>query len=172
MKVFLLLGSNVDGRLDNLSAGRKSISERIAPLEEESSIYETAPWGNENQTAFLNQAVLIETQMQPEALLEMLKSVEREIGRKQNEKWGPRLIDIDILMTGDVIYQSDKLTVPHPRLQDRRFALTPLAEFAADVVHPVFRKTVRELLHECKDELEVKLFSPSSKISRSTPLIS
>ena len=159
MRTYLLLGSNVGERLGNLKTALNLIDDEIAPVIERSSVYETKPWGNENQPSFLNQVIVIETQVEPAVLLKKLKSVERTVGRKRTDKWGPRVIDIDILLMDDLIYKSEKLSIPHPQLHKRRFTLVPLAEIAAKDIHPEFELTIQELLSVCKDELEVHVFS-------------
>lgn len=158
MKTFLLLGSNMGDRLDNLKKGCKCIQEKVAPLAAVSSVYETAAWGNEYQPAFLNQAIEIETSLEPEALLKKIKSIERAIGRRQAEKWGPRIIDIDILLMETVVFKSPSLTIPHPQMHERRFTLVPLAEIAPAVKHPLLLLSVKQLLKRCKDRLDVRHF--------------
>lgn len=156
MKVYLLLGSNSGERAAALSRAVKLIGERAGAVLSQSSLYETAPWGNTQQPAFLNRALMIETSLPPENLLETLKSIEREMGRTDTVKWGQRLIDIDILLADEVVHQSDTLTIPHAWLAQRRFSLAPLAEIAPGVLHPVLKKSISALLDACPDELEVK----------------
>lgn len=153
--IFLLLGSNLGNRLQNLSDARNKIGGIVAS----SSVYMTGAWGNTTQPDFLNQAIQIETQLNPDELLSRLLMIEIEMGRVRIEKWGPRVIDIDILFYNDVIVNTKSLTLPHPEIQNRRFALAPLAEIT-DLTHPIFEKTIRQLLDECKDTLEVRRLPP------------
>lgn len=142
--VFLGLGSNVGNREANL---RLAIH-RLGPLvrvEEVSSLYETAPVGVEAQPPFLNAVARIVTGLQPRALLRLVKSVEEELGRRPGEVWGPRPIDIDILLMGDRVVAEDHLTVPHPRLYGRAFVLVPLAELAPDLVPPEMSETIASM---------------------------
>jgi len=155
METYLLLGSNLGDRLGNLKSARDYIGESIARIIKASSIYETEPWGDNNQPLFLNQVIMIETSLKPEMLLKKLKSVESRVGRAQTEKWGPRIIDIDILLMDELVYRSDSLTVPHPQMHNRRFALVPLAEIAPAGIHPQFNLTAEELLVQCDDKLNV-----------------
>jgi 2-amino-4-hydroxy-6-hydroxymethyldihydropteridine diphosphokinase len=155
--VYLLLGTNEGDRDRNLSKAVELIGERAGKLMKRSSVYETAPWGKTDQAAFLNLAVSISSELPPLELLEHLKGIEKEVGRVSTEKWGPRVIDIDILFFGDEIIQEPELQVPHPYLPVRRFGLLPMSEIAGEFVHPVLRKTINELLRECPDGSEVKV---------------
>jgi len=121
-----------------------------------SSLYETAAWGNTNQPAFYNQAICVETTLEPENLLSRLLTIEIEMGRVREEKYGPRTIDLDILMVNDIVLDSPTLTIPHPQLHNRRFALLPLIEIAPTLLHPVLDKTMQELLLNCPDTLDVQ----------------
>jgi 2-amino-4-hydroxy-6-hydroxymethyldihydropteridine diphosphokinase len=121
-----------------------------------SSLYETAAWGNTNQPAFYNQAICVETTLEPENLLARLLTIEIEMGRVREEKYGPRTIDLDILMVNDIVLDSPTLTIPHPQLHNRRFALLPLIEIAPTLLHPVLDKTMHELLLNCPDTLDVQ----------------
>ena len=118
-----------------------------------------AAWGKEDQPAFLNQALEIETELTARQLMRRILKVEKLMGRVRKEKYGPRLIDIDILLYADEIHNYKLLKLPHPEMQNRKFALLPLAEIAPHIIQPVLQKTITELLAVCKDELEVKKYS-------------
>ena len=143
-------------RLQHLEQARLAIARDCGSVEGQSAIYETAAWGLENQPAFLNQVLRVQTDLEPQALLETILDIEQEMGRMRQEKYGPRTIDIDILLYNDMVLESDELSIPHPQLHMRRFALTPLAEIAASVIHPTLKKSIDELLLECPDKLAVK----------------
>lgn len=154
-KVYLLLGSNLGNRLTNLEKARQQISRQAGLIVTTSSVYETAPWGHENQGMFYNQVVVVQTTLIPPILLSGLLAIETQLGRVRNEKFGPRNIDIDILFYNDAIVNTPELTLPHPALHMRRFTLIPLHEVASEFMHPVLKKSIRQLLHECPDNLPV-----------------
>ena len=143
--IYLALGTNLGDRPANLRAAIETLPPEIKVIAE-SKVYETPPWGYEDQPAFLNMAVKCETALEPESLLKRLKQLEVRLGREQSFRWGPRLIDIDILFYDDLILESESLIIPHPRLQERAFVLVPLADIAPDFVHPVLKETIKELL--------------------------
>jgi len=156
--IYLLLGSNEGDRDRNLSRAVALIALRAGQMQKASAIYETAAWGKTDQPAFLNQAICISSSLSPTDMLLLLKNIEKESGRTSAEKWGPRVIDIDIIFYGNEIIQLPELQVPHPYLPVRLFALLPLAEIAGAFVHPVLKKTVSHLLEECPDRSKVILY--------------
>ncbi len=155
----ILLGGNLGNRVENLTMALQLIKENCGEIIHTSSIYETAAWGITNQPDFLNQVITIETSLSPEILLHQLLSIENKMGRKRSVKYGARVIDLDILLFDDVIINLPNLQIPHPALTQRRFALIPLTEIAGSTIHPIEKKTIQQLLLDCKDELNVKKYS-------------
>ena len=153
---YLLIGGNIGKRELNLERARNLIGEECGELKSLSSIYETAAWGKTDQPMFLNQVLEIITALKPMQLLQQILNIENQMGRTRHEKFGPRIIDIDILFYNDERFNYPLLTIPHPALQYRRFVLTPMNEIAPEFVHPVLKKTIAELLEECPDDLPVK----------------
>ena len=154
--IYLALGSNLGDRLLHLRTARGSLAPEVHVLGE-SQVYETPPWGYTDQPAFLNMAVKCQTTLSPRALLTHLKQIESQMGREPSFRYGPRLIDLDILLYDDLILNEADLTIPHPALHERAFVLVPLADVAAEVVHPVLRKSISELL-AAMDAREIQRF--------------
>lgn len=158
-KAYLLTGGNLGDREQNLATAREFINQQCGTIIAASSLYETAAWGNVDQPSFLNQALEISTSLNARQLIRCILKVEKLMGRVRAEKYCPRLIDIDILLFNNEKHNYPLLKLPHPEMQNRRFALLPLAEIAPDRVHPVLNKTISALLMECKDGLPVKKYS-------------
>jgi len=157
--IYLLLGTNLGDKKSNLKEARLAISKSLGDITGYSDIYETKAWGKENQPSFLNQVLEISSDKTPEVLLDNLLTIEKELGRVRKEKWGARLIDIDILYYSDWIHDTRHLKIPHPGIPKRRFTLVPLVELNHEFVHPVLKKSNNELLQECEDRLEVRKVS-------------
>lgn len=152
---YLLLGGNLGDRFAQVSNALQNIERDVGTVISRSSLYETEAWGKENLPPYLNQVVAVNTELTARELLETVQEIEKLMGRTRMEKWGSRLIDIDILFYGEECIDEPDLIIPHPFLAQRKFTLIPLNEIAADLIHPVFHKTVRELLSELKDPLTV-----------------
>lgn len=151
-RVFLGLGSNVGERGKFLN--RAVVEMKRLPDTKvvwASSVYETDPVGRTDQPKFLNAAVEIETQFAPDKLYVEVKAIEQRNGRTVGERWGPREIDIDILVYDGLVFQNEQVTVPHPEMEKRKFVLVPLKEIAPDLVHPISGMTMEELVAACKD---------------------
>jgi 2-amino-4-hydroxy-6-hydroxymethyldihydropteridine diphosphokinase len=153
---YLLLGSNLGEKKLNIDYACELLTQFVGDITQSSSVYETEAWGFTEQPIFYNQVVALETIQSPEDLLLTISQIEEKLGREREEKWRSRIIDIDILYYGDLIYQSETLTIPHPEIQNRKFTLIPLAEIAPHGRHPVLMKTNQELLANCKDTLKVQ----------------
>lgn len=145
-KVYIGIGSNIGNREENCQKALELIIKSGIKVKKCSSMIETEPWGVKEQPRFINMAIEIETELNPEELLGLLKKIEGTLGRRQTTRWGPREIDLDILLYDDMILKTPELEIPHPLLHKREFVLQPLAEIAPDKIHPVFKKSVKELL--------------------------
>lgn len=154
--VFLLLGSNLGDRKLFLQQAILHIAYDIAPTQKISSVYETQSWGKTDEPDYLNMVVELKTELSAQAILTKILAIEQVMGRVREEKWGSRIIDIDILYYNDAIINEPGLHIPHPQLHNRRFTLEPLAEIAPDFIHPVLKKNNLWLKNELKDSLIVK----------------
>jgi 2-amino-4-hydroxy-6-hydroxymethyldihydropteridine diphosphokinase len=154
-RAYLLIGGNLGNRAENLLAARKALEEQCGPITAQSSVYETEAWGEEDQPAFYNQALALETELGAGELMRRILSIESDLGRTRDRKYGPRTIDIDIIFYGHEIIRLEGLTVPHPRMQERRFVLACLHDIAPQLVHPLLHKNMATLLAECPDPLAV-----------------
>jgi 2-amino-4-hydroxy-6-hydroxymethyldihydropteridine diphosphokinase len=154
--VYISLGTNLGDREKNLrDAVDLIIQLPHTSLVKQSKIYTTAAWGKTDQPDFLNRVVAISSALLPQQLMESLLLLEERMGRVRNDHWGPRIIDMDILFYGDEVIDSLTLQVPHPEMQHRNFVLVPLNEIAPELIHPVLKKNIAQLLDECSDKLTV-----------------
>lgn len=156
-KVYLLLGGNLGNKRDIFAQAKQLISQQIGRVTGQSAIYETEPWGFESSDLFWNQVLEITTTLTPVEVLAQTQQIENTLGRiRKSDQYVSRIIDIDILFIDDLVIQTEKLIIPHPRIQERRFALVPLHELVPALRHPVFEKTIEQLLNDCPDKLNVE----------------
>ena len=152
---FLLLGSNMGDKANLLQQARELLNEQAGTIVQQSSLYESEPWGFVSPDWFVNQALKIETDLAPLQLLAVTQQIEKTLGRKQKsttENYSSRTIDIDILLYDNTTIHLPELIIPHAQLHERRFALIPLCEIAATIIHPNFQQSILELLAQCKDK--------------------
>ncbi|MFV0522472.1 MAG: 2-amino-4-hydroxy-6-hydroxymethyldihydropteridine diphosphokinase [Mangrovibacterium sp.] len=156
--LYLLLGGNLGDKQAIFEQATSRLTEELGSLVNASSIFETEPWGFEADDLFWNQVLVIQTTKTPQDVLKATKSIEIELGRvRGDERYASRTIDIDLLFYDDAVIDEENLQLPHPRMINRKFVLEPLHQIAADFLHPVFKKTVSQLLKECEDSLRVKV---------------
>ena len=151
-KSLLLLGTNLGERGKNLKSALELIESECGIITSQSSVYETEPWGTTSSKSYFNQAIIIDTLLNPFNLLISLQNIELQLGRVRETKWADRTIDIDILMYNDFVLDSQDLQIPHPQLPNRKFSLIPSCEIAPDWEHPLFHKKIHELLELCADK--------------------
>lgn len=156
-QAIILLGTNLGQKKRNLLEAINSLS-AYNELYAFSKVYETMAWGLTDQDSFLNQVLVLKTNLQPIDLLHFCQNIENKMGRVRKQKWGERIIDIDILYYNQQIIDIEKLQIPHPFLHERRFTLVPLVEIMPNFIHPILLKTQQELLQNCSDSGEVKLY--------------
>jgi dihydroneopterin aldolase / 2-amino-4-hydroxy-6-hydroxymethyldihydropteridine diphosphokinase len=149
-EVYLSLGSNLGNPQENLSKAISKIQKKGITIQAQSSFIRTAPYGYREQPDFLNCVIKISTDLCPRELLETILSIEMEMGRVREEKWEPRIIDIDIIFYDNLVMDSENLVIPHPDLHNRLFVLEPLSEIAPNLIHPVLKKTTLQLLEELR----------------------
>ena len=157
VKIYLLLGGNLGDKKLVFEKATKFLKENVGAILQQSHIYETEPWGFESSDVFWNQVLELVTSLSPEEVLRQTQHIELELGRVRKErKYDSRIIDIDILFYGEEIIQLPNLEIPHPRIQERKFALVPLNEIAPKLKHPILQKNIDQLLAECTDQLRVE----------------
>ncbi len=154
----LHLGSNEGNRQEMIKKAIALIEKNIGNVVNKSMLYETEAWGKKDQPDFINQAIEVKTKLDALQTLNKCIELQSQLGGVKKEKWGPRSIDIDLLFLNDKVIKNDKITLPHPEIQNRNFVLIPLMEIAGEFVHPVLNKTIEELFDECTDECEVSVF--------------
>lgn len=149
-KVYISLGTNLGNKKYNLSKACNHISNQVGKIQQKSSIYETEPWGFDSFNNFLNQVVLVETEVKPKELLKSLLKIEKDMGRYRtsDSSYQDRIIDIDIIMIDDMVINDKSLKVPHPKMHLRMFVLEPLIEINETLFHPTYKKTMKQLLAE------------------------
>ncbi len=153
--VYLLLGSNLQNPKKQLVRAKAMIEHMIARIIKSSGVFKSEAWGLTDQPAFYNEVIKLHTTRSADTLLRIIKSIESTMGRVSLVKWGPRLIDIDILFLGNEIIHSRKLIIPHPRIKERRFTLLPMTVISPGLKHPVYGKSMIKMLDECSDPLKV-----------------
>ena len=158
-KVFLQLGSNLGDRELLLKDAMLAIENRVGNIVDFSKVYESVPWRVEGQDNYLNQMLKVKTTLLADQVLSVVLDIEKQLGRIRLEKWGERLIDIDIIFYNDSIIETPDLCVPHKHLHERMFVLTPLHNIAPEMIHPKYNKTIEELLNICNDAELVKEYA-------------
>ncbi len=153
MKVFLSIGSNLGNRKENCLKAIEEIKKISIKIKKISSLYETEPWGIKDQPSFINLAIEVETTISPKELLSAIKEIEKTLERKETYRWGPRTIDIDILLYDNLIIDDNDLKIPHAHMHERDFVLKPLSEIAPDTIHPVLKKPILQIYNNlCKQD--------------------
>tara|TARA_B100000902_G_scaffold143545_1_gene140994 strand:+ start:2025 stop:2510 length:486 start_codon:yes stop_codon:yes gene_type:complete len=155
---YLQLGSNLGDRESILDKSIQELENKVGFICDRSSIYITAPWGVHGQPEYLNQILKLQTNLSANCLLENIMNIEYILGRKRVKKWANRVIDIDIILFNDTIIKQKDLFIPHKYMHERKFVLVPLNEIASNYMHPIYNKTIHDLLIECNDTHNVKKY--------------
>ncbi|MDH5762807.1 MAG: 2-amino-4-hydroxy-6-hydroxymethyldihydropteridine diphosphokinase [Nitrospinota bacterium] len=160
---YIAIGSNMDSPVDNCNEAADLINDHPAiSISSRSSLYETEPYGKSDQDWFVNSVIEVTTHLSPELLFKACLAIEKKMGRIRDEKWGPRIIDLDILFYDDFVFKERDLEIPHPDIAERSFVLVPMNEIAPDFVHPKLKKSIETLLEEIPNPQEVKRLSLDS----------
>jgi len=167
-RLYLLLGGNIGDKQRLFTEARTNLNNCVGEIQLQSAVYETEPWGFESPDLFWNQAIELQTNLTPDEVLEQTQMIEKQLGRiRKEDQYCSRIIDIDILFYGNHLINQENLIIPHPRIQERKFALMPLDEIAPELIHPVFQKSIGQLLAECSDPLKVEKVSDPSETHNS-----
>ena len=159
-RVYFLLGGNIGNREELLSEAIRKMTNQLGKYVQASALYETEPWGFTHEQNFLNQVVVFDSELAALDILDKTQAIEKELGRvRKTTQYCERTIDIDILFYGDEQIENERLSVPHPRIQERSFALYPLEELIPEFIHPISKKSIKQLKEECTDELKVNKFN-------------
>ncbi len=162
-QLYLLLGGNLGDKQRIFSETERLIGRQLGKILKKSHVYETEPWGFESDNMFWNQAMIVETSLSETECLHTIHQIEKQVGRiRYNQQYSSRIIDIDIIFYNDRVINTEELEIPHPRMVDRNFVLVPLSEIESDKIHPVYEKTIRQLLDECNDTLKVSILQNSA----------
>lgn len=149
-KVYVAFGTNIGDKINNIEKALKFMEDRGLKITKKSSIHSTEPYGYTDQPEFLNGVVEAETDLNPRQVLETLLQIEKDMGRIREFKWGPRNIDLDIILFNDYVIDEEDLKIPHPDMHNREFVLKPLSEIAPEYIHPIIKKSIKQLLEELK----------------------
>ena len=154
---YLSLGGNLGNTIEIFQNSREILTKKVGKITQISSLYQTAAWGPIPQNDFINQVIEVETKLSAPKLMDILLEIELQQGRVRQERWGPRTLDLDIIFFGEQLISTENLEIPHPRMEDRKFVLIPMVEINPNLIHPISRKSIRQILLECKDECDCKI---------------